>query len=114
MTGMKIILIESCCVIYFPHSANHQLSDAYLLSSFVAIETSPVVNLLDIPGCRVFKLFVVVYHFKTAQTLSCFDDVYTLQSFLWLSFIILSAHIKITDGCVVGIASMLLFLFGKI
>lgn len=71
MTGMKIILIEVRCVIYF------STQGAPSVIRFVPAKqpcgqrntTGPGVNSQDIPGRRVFK---VVPHFYTAQMLGCF------------------------------------------
>lgn len=106
MTGMKIILIEVRCVIYF------STQGAPSLIRFVAAKqpcgqkktTGPGVNSQDVPGRRVFK---VVPHFYTALMLGCFVFSW------WFSGITL-AHITFTERVCVGIASMLRLLCGKL
>lgn len=92
MTGMKIILIEVRCVIYF------STQGAPSVIRFGSAKqpcgqrktTGPGVNSQDIPGRRVFK---VVPHFYAAQMLGCL--------FFCGVFLVSHSHtLRLQTGCV--------------
>ncbi len=134
---MKIILIESSCGIYLLRSESHERGlNGSLLSyqkhTFWAALlmrdqrkiAKPVVDMLDVPGCSVFKLCVLApetlqLFYKIPQilrnipklyVLNCVNNVHSVCVHCghfsvifwnsWFSCIVFSARIKITDGFV--------------